>query len=272
MIAEIKHLWNNYKNYVPYLFFGILLSLILSILVLISIDSSILPRTVLNLFVLIVFVLIVAYILSRIIDKIIGDMGKSHINNVALCKNIRNYTSEGDEFSAVLIGNNLSRKENNLTNACGVVGLHFLIKYFKNANKNYIICQEVDKLIFDRFVLKEDKCQELYLLGHGSKGSFRISSRTNQNEGEIDYSKYKGENEKRIIAQLHCANTVIGGKNESLVDILATDEVNSYVGHGFIPCLNIWLYCFNMWIKSISSPPTSTLKRHLFYIIKCIQK
>lgn len=254
MFAEIKHLWNNYKNYTPYCIILILLIPTFPILLLIRIYSFILPRTIINLISLFVFLviveLIIVYILYRIIDKNIGDRGKSYIIKIATCQKVENHANECDEYSAVLIANNLSQKENNLTNACGAVSLYFLIRYFENTNKKYIICQEIDKFDFDRFVLKEKKCQELYLIGHGSKGSFRINTKTNQNDGIIDYSRYKGENKKRIIAQLHCANTVIGEDNKSLVDILAEDEDNSYVGHGVVPCLNIWLYCFNMWRKN----------------------
>lgn len=256
MFAEIKHLWNNYKNYTPYCIILILLGFIfipVLILVLIMVDSYITMYDF-NLFGLFIFSFIVAIIItsifSRTINKKIGDKGKSCIDKIATCQKIENHANEGDEYSAVLIANNLSQKENNLTNACGAVSLYFLIRYFENTNKKYIICQEIDKFDFDRFVLKEKKCQELYLIGHGSKGSFRINTKTNQNDGIIDYSRYKGENKKRIIAQLHCANTVIGEDNKSLVDILAEDEDNSYVGHGVVPCLNIWLYCFNMWRKN----------------------
>lgn len=166
-----------------------------------------------------------------------------------MCKTFDNNNIDTTEYSAVLIGNNLAWYKNIITNV-SACGLYWLIKYFKNTNKNYIICQEVNKLDFDRFISKEDKCQELYLIGHGSKGSFRINKKTDENNGLIEYSNYKEAPKKRVIAQLHCANTIDGENNESLVYLLSTNKYNSYVGCGAIYFPNIWCYCFKMWIKN----------------------
>ena len=151
---------------------------------------------------------------------IIPFVGYMYIDKIATCKNVANYGSEDNEYSAVLIGNNLKWFKN-IGTLVGACGLYLLIKHFKNAKKQYIICQKVDKSHFDKFVL-DDKCQELYILGHGSKRNFGINKKTDGNDGNIYYSKYKTAPKKRIIAQMHCAHTVIGENNESLVDLLVT--------------------------------------------------
>jgi hypothetical protein len=178
------------------------------------------------------------------IYSIISFIGYVCIKKITLCKNEVNHRVDGDEYSAVLIGNNLSKDKNFFTNA-GACGLYLLYRYFKNTNKKYEIRQKVDKSDFDDVVLDDD-CQELYILGHGSKNSFKIKNGTN----DINYSKYKGKikHKKRVVAQLHCAGSKIG--DESLVDILEADKNNSYVGRGYIFSLNIWCYCFKMWRKN----------------------
>lgn len=152
------------------------------------------------------------------------------------------------EYSAVLIGNNLSWCKNFTTNVCAC-GLYCLIEYFKNANNDYVVCQKINISDFNKFVL-DGKCQELYLVGHGSKGSFRINKKTDENDGIVYYSKYKEAPPKKVIAQLHCANTIDEENNESLMYLLAIDDKKSYVGCGAIYFPNIWRYCFKMWIKN----------------------
>ena len=242
MIAEVKHYLQERKNI--FWFFLIIIPLQLFILCValgINFNTSILfqDQTLQRYYFSLVGVEFVIYFI------VLSFKGYMYIDKTAMCKNVANYGSEDNEYSAVLIGNNLSR-EKNIHTYVGACGLYLLIKYFKNTNKHYIICQKVDKSQFDRFVL-DDKCQELFILGHGSKRNFKIN---NKNDGKRYYSEYKDAPKKRIVAQLHCANTVIGKNNESLVDLLATDKENSYVGSGDIIFLNEWFYYIKLWIKN----------------------
>lgn len=248
MIAEIKHGLQERKNDI--LLFLVLVTLPafithkFIILIMMNIDLTII--TILIYTVLIFGALfIIESIIIISLDGLFSIIGKRYINKITMCKNGENHSGDGDEYSAVLIGNNLSWIKNIFTNE-GACGLCLLIKYFKNTNKNYIICQKVDKSQFDRFVL-DDKCQELYILGHGSKRSFSVN---NENDGKIYYSEYKYAPKKRVIAQLHCAHNMIGENNDSLMDLLATDKEKSYVGSGYIYFLNEWFYYFKMWIKN----------------------
>lgn len=176
---------------------------------------------------------------------IISIIGYMYLNKIAMCENVTNYGNKDNKYSAVLIGNNLSNMKNIDTHV-GACGLSLLIKHFKNTNKHYQICQKVRKSDFDKFILDVD-CKELYILGHGSKKEFKIEKGANN----IDYSEYKEKtkHKKRVVAQLHCAKSKI--EDESLADILAPNTKNSYVGCGEISILNVWWYCFKMWIKSI---------------------
>lgn len=264
MIAEIKHYLREWRNLFLFVI-SLVISSILFILVLISIDSTILlntflfivecsvmlninltilPNIYVNFIVLLIIVLIIILIelsFILVLDGFFSIMGKWCINKISMCKNEVSHIGDGDEYSAVLIGNNLSKDKNFFTNA-GACGLYLLYRYFKNTNKKYEIREKVGKSDFDEFVLNDD-CQELYILGHGSKNSFKMKNGTN----DIDYLEYKGKtkHKKRVVAQLHCASSKIG--DESLVDILEADKNNSYVGHGYIFSLNIWCYCFKMW-------------------------
>ena len=210
-MEEFKHGLKERMNGI--LFYMVFLTL--PILVLINIDSTTLLRTFLNDIVLSIieclvpinvdltrFSNILDYIVLIIIELIIilsldglfSIIGKRYINKITMCKNGVNHSVDGDEYSAVLIGNNLSWIQNIYTNE-GAGGLCLLKKYFKNTNKNYIICQKVGKSQFDRFVL-DDKCQELYILGHGSKRSFSVN---NENDGKIYYSEYKDAPKKESL-------------------------------------------------------------------------
>ena len=263
----------HFKNKVVILFsllfatiFSVLFTTLLAVCTVLLLDIKL--NTLLNQIETLAISFILLITIEFVIDLIISFRGYRYINKIAMCKNVANYGSGDNEYSAVLIGNNLSWDKNIITNV-GACGLYFLIEYFKNTNKHYIICQKVGKSHFDKFVLEDDKCQELYLLGHGSKRNFSIN---NENDEKIYYSEYKDAPKKRVIAQLHCAHTVIRENNESLVDLLATDEEKSYVGNGYIFFFNEWWYYLNIWANNMQIPPTSILKRHLFYTIKCIQK
>ena len=248
VIAELKHFFQERMN-------GILFYMVLFILpafithqliifIMMKIDLTV-NTILIYTFLIYSALFIIELILSLSLDGILSIIGKRYINKITMCKNGVNHRVDGDEYSAVLIGNNLSFIQNVFANE-GACGLYLLIKYFENTNKHYIICQKVDKSQFDRFV-SDDKCQELYILGHGSKRSFSIN---NENNGIICYSEYKDVPKKRVIVQLHCANTVIGENNDSLVDLLATDIDNSYVGNGYINVFNEWWYCFKTWRKN----------------------
>ena len=223
--------------------------------------------TILNQIMILTWALLLLTVMEYGIYSGFSVIGQKYIDKIT---NNNKCDCGDNEYSVVLIGNNLSWFKNNDTYV-GACGLYFLIEYFKDTNKQYIVCQKINKSIFDRFVL-DDKCQELYVLGHGSKGSFRMNKKTDDDDGLLYYSEYKNETKKRVIGQIHCANTVIGENNESLVDLLAIDTDNSYVGSGSIYFFNEWCHYLNIWANNMQSPPTSAFKRHLFYIIKCIQK
>ena len=127
--------------------------------------------------------------------------------------------------------------------------LRYLEKTFENTNKDYKIFQKINEPIF-KTVISDIKCQELYLLGHGSKGTFSVSSDKTQNDWKINYSEYKNHRKKRIIAQLHCAGIHHGTNDESLVDLLAIEKDNSYVANGYIIFISVWQYCAKMLKKS----------------------
>ena len=256
MIAKIKHYWNEWINAI--LFIVILLTLPILLFVFFHLNISLMGVIT---FLILLFELNVIFVCGYFLFPL-------YLDKVSMSKNEIFRENCGNKYSAVLIGNNL-RFWKNISTHSFVYGLFFLIKFFKNTNKKYVIFPKIDMPNFDRFVL-DDKCQELYIVGHGSKGSFRINNRTDENDGIIYYSKYKDAPKKIVIAQLHCANLISDENNESLVDSLADDKDNSYVGCCTTYFPNIWWYCFNKWIKSI--PLIIKLKRHLFYIIKCIQK
>ncbi len=196
--------------------------------------------------ILLMLYLVLLIFIESVIYLIISFIGQIYIDIIIDHKNLENHVVEDNEYSAVLIGNNL-KWDKNIDTHVGACGLYLLIKYFKNTNKQYIICQKVGKSHFDKFVL-DDKCQELYILGHGSKRNFSIN---NEDDGKIYYLEYKDAPKKRVIAQLHCANTVIGENNESLVDLLAPYNEESYVGNGYIFFFNEWWYYLNIWINNM---------------------
>lgn len=152
------------------------------------------------------------------------------------------------EYSAILIGNNVSWTKKLHVNM-SICGLKYLEKTFENSNKDYKIFQKINKSIFNTIV-SDIKCQELYLLGHGSKGTFTVSTNKAQNDWEINYLEYKNEPKKRIIAQLHCAGIHHERNNKSLVHLLADEKDNSYVANGYIIFISVWLYCVKMLKKS----------------------
>ena len=231
MIAEIKHYLQD-ANVILAIMVWFMFPLIP--LLLISVMMGI------NLTILIIycFLFFIEIFIIILLDISFSTMGKYYINKmISMYKNEEN----SGEYSAVLIGNNLSCYKNIFTNG-GACGLYFLNRYFENTNKRCKIRQNVDKTDFDEYVF-DVNCQELYIIGHGSKKSFRMKNDTDN----VDYSEYKGKikHKKRIIAQLHCADSKIG--DESLADILATDIDNSYVGCSYIFRIQIWYYCFKMW-------------------------
>lgn len=174
--------------------------------------------------------------------------GQKYLNDKFLQANEYIHGNCDDEYSAILIGNNVSWSKKIHVNM-SICGLKYLEKSFKNTNKDYKIFQKIDESIFNTIV-SDIKCQELYLLGHGSKGTFTVSTNKTQNDWEINYLEYKNKPKKRIIAQLHCAGTHHGMDNESLVDLLAIETDNSYVANGCIIFINLWLYCAKILKKS----------------------
>ena len=114
MIAEVKHGLQEWMN-------GILLIIVmlglpilpilplLFILVLIKIDLTILITILIYTFSIYGVLLIIELITIYILDRFISTIGKCCINTmISMCKDEENYVDNGDEYSAVLIGNNLS--------------------------------------------------------------------------------------------------------------------------------------------------------------------
>ncbi len=174
--------------------------------------------------------------------------GQKYLNDKFVQINEYIHGNCDNEYSAVLIANNVSWSKKLYVNM-SICGLKYLEKSFENTKKDYKIFQKIDKPIFNTIV-SDSRCQELYLLGHGSKGTFSVSSDKTQNDWEINYSEYKNQRKKRIIAQLHCAGVHHGINHESLVDLLAIEKDNSYVGNGYITFIEVWQYCVKMLKKS----------------------
>lgn len=174
--------------------------------------------------------------------------GQKYLNDKFLQANEYIHGNCDSEYSAILIGNNVSWSKKLHVNM-SICGLKYLEKSFENTHKDYKIFQKIDEPIFNTIV-SDNKCQELYLLGHGSKGTFSVSSDKTQNDWEINYSEYKNHRKKRIIAQLHCAGIHHGTNDESLVDLLAIEKDNSYVANGYIIFISVWQYCAKMLKKS----------------------
>lgn len=220
-------------------------SVVLTSAIILSLDFDL---AFLNQVLVLIWCLLPLIIIEYVMYSWISVIGQEYIDKIIKNKKLEKCDPEDNEYSVVLIGNNLSWFKNNDTHV-GACGLYFLIKYFKNTNKHYVICQKVEKSHFDKFIL-DDKCQELYIIGHGSKNSFRINIKTDEDDGNIYYSEYKDAPEKRVIAQLHCAHNAIDKKNDSLVDLLVTDKGKSYVGSGYIYFFNEWWYYLNTWINN----------------------
>lgn len=174
--------------------------------------------------------------------------GQRYLNDKFLQNNEYIHGNCDGEYSAILIGNNVSWSKKISVNMC-ICGLKYLEEHFKNTHKDYKIFQKIDTSCFHTIV-SDNKCQELYILGHGSKGTFAVSSDKSQDDWQINYLKYKNQRKKRIIAQLHCAATHHERNNVSLVDLLAIDVENSYVGNGYATFIEVWWYCIKMLKKS----------------------
>lgn len=252
MLIDISSIIQKNKNYLPIIpiiiaaiiisllsYFVIVIALNIIILYLIFLGFSVSSSALLNMLALILFLNIG---LGSIGYR--GHRGQKYLNDKFVQKNEYIHGNCDNEYSAILIGNNTSWLKK-LHIVMSIRGVKYLEKSFENTNKDYKIYQKISEPIFNT-VISDHKCQELYILGHGSKGTFTISTNKTKNDCEISYIEYKDKPKKRIIAQLHCASIHHGINNESLVDLLAIDKNNSYVANGYILFISVCQYCAKM--------------------------
>lgn len=260
MAVNISHIIQAVKNYLPFVptfIVGITILVLLYIVILLTLYIFMLFLTwigfitSLNIFTLALMLLLSIVLVLSIVLGFMGygcHRGQRYLNDKFLQNNEYIHGNCDSEYSAILIGNNVSWSKKISVNM-SICGLKYLEQNFENTHKDYKIFQKIDKSCFHTIV-SDSKCQELYILGHGSKGTFAVSSDKSQDDWQINYFEYKNQRKKRIIAQLHCAAIHHERNNVSLVDLLAIDVENSYVGNGYATFIEVWRYCIKMLKKS----------------------
>ena len=145
-------------------------------------------------------------------------------------------------YSAVLIANSGSSLKQKAVNLHGL-SILFLILYFLTRMKNYKLIRNVDVYDVD-LAIKDKNCQELFLIGHGSKGCFKIKK-----DVIVPYKDYRNECKKQIISQMHC--NVIKDELDtiSLVDLLAIDKEKSFITKGIVTPFHTLAYSFFLFMK-----------------------
>ena len=150
-----------------------------------------------------------------------------------------------DSLSDVVINSKVSRFLKNKIVDASIGPLYFLQKSFERRGIDYKIIRGASEKNLDELIL-DTNCNELYIVGHGSRGSFAVSNK------KVYYSKYQSNNHKKqIISQLHCNNyKCVDNENISLTKMLAKDVKNSYLSKGYCTYIEITYYCFKQWYKS----------------------
>ncbi len=168
-------------------------------------------------------------------------------------RTITRVNNKSCSFAVVLISNSQSyelgsdsiiRMLKNLLTNMNMCSVYLLCKYFEERRYNYILFEKVIENDLDYFI-QNDNCEEIYLFGHGSRGSFVTSNRI------IEYSEYiKYRKNKRIVSQFHCNHYRCDGNNLSLTEILAFDKKNSYLTSGSTMFPDHLWYCAKLLLKA----------------------
>jgi hypothetical protein len=152
-------------------------------------------------------------------------------------------------YAAILISNSLSSTlepkytirvyKNCITYTC-LFALYFLELYLIKRKMSYKIIEKTTYGEIREHILNP-LCQELFLVGHGSKGRFKATDKI------LEYHLFKDNNhKKRIVSQLHCGPKEKGKENISLTELLATDRERSFFKGRAISYIDIASYC--MWL------------------------
>lgn len=195
------------------------------------------------------FLFISLLILLSIVGFLCGSFYRIHLFKDSKTTTRKNNTK--DTFVAVLISNSQSRElgsnpmkrmlKNCVTNM-NMCSVYILSKYFRERKCNYVLLEKVTEQDLDNIIEDRD-CEEIYLIGHGSRGSFVTSNKI------VEYSKYINcGGSKRIVSQLHCNHYRCEGNNLSLTEILALEKDNSYLTSGYSIFLEHLWYYSKLWL------------------------
>lgn len=154
-----------------------------------------------------------------------------------------------NKYAVILISNNQSSSmikcciwrywKNSMVDATTVF-IPLLVKHFQKNNLNYKIIQSITKEDFNDNI-KEPDCEEVYLMGHGSRSRFKLSEIT------INYSEYVNiKTKKRIVSQLHCNGIKCREVNTSLTELLATNQKDSFINKRTNGIVDLFYYCWKM--------------------------
>lgn len=154
-----------------------------------------------------------------------------------------------NKYAAILISNNqtssmikccVRRYWKNSTVNAATVFIPLLIKHFQNHSMNYKIVQSVTQEDFNCNIYDSD-CDELYLIGHGSRGRFKLS------ETIVNYSDYTNiKTKKQIVSQLHCNGVECTEANISLTELLSTNQEDSFLNKRTNNIMDLFRYCWKM--------------------------
>lgn len=154
-----------------------------------------------------------------------------------------------NKYAAILISNNQSSSmikccvrrywKNNTVNAATIF-IPLLIKHFQKHNLNYKIVQSITKEDFNN-IINDSDCDELYLIGHGSRGRFKLS------ETIVNYSEYINiKTKKQIVSQLHCNGVESAEANISLTELLSINQEDSFLNKRTNNIVDLFWYCWKM--------------------------
>lgn len=150
-----------------------------------------------------------------------------------------------DSLSYAMVKNRISRSRKNRVVDMFVAPLYLLEKSFQKRNVDYEFVRGATEEDMDKYIL-DDKCQELYLVGHGFRGGFATSDK------KVFYSEYQRIlHKKQVVSQLHCNPFMCDdSKNLSLTEMIGIDIENSFLSKGYCTFVEITYYCIRQWYKS----------------------
>lgn len=154
--------------------------------------------------------------------------------NWLFIKKVKDLINDEKYVGVVLTNNTLSDKF-----AVYGSGVMILIKYLQKNQISHKIIKKSNLEIFKEFIYDKN-CYGLYIIGHGSRQSLKIS----KNE-TCEYSNFKDAPKKEFIVQLHCNHK----EGESLADIIALNKEKSYVPSGKQYIYFNILYFVNLFFK-----------------------